>query len=452
MDLVQFFHPESFSFPSEHNNFLDVMSINSHCPTYIKTEPSSPSSLSDSLTQHSPGASSDAGSSYSSVTKGIPTGLDSPGSYSAVEAVLRPPGAPCRLLEQTQVKSGHGLNSGPKRLCLVCGDVASGFHYGVASCEACKAFFKRTIQGNIEYSCSVSRDCEITKRRRKSCQACRFTKCLSVGMLREGVRLDRVRGGRQKYKRRIDSGSSVYLSVPPPHRKPPSCRGQGENKVVTLLLGAEPEKVCAMPDPALPDSDIKALTTLCDLADRELVLNISWAKHIPGFSSLCLSDQMSLLQSAWMEILILRVAFSSLPCEDKLVFAEDYIMDAEQAKSAGLLELHMAILQLVRRYRSMRLEREEFVTLKAIALANSDSMHIEDVEAVQGLQDSLHEALLDYECVHHREDPRRTGKLIMTLPLLRQTSAKAVRHFFSIKQDGRVPMHKLFLELLEANV
>ena len=42
------------------------------------------------------------------------------------------------------------------------------------------------LSGNIDYSCPANGDCEITKRRRKACQACRFQKCLFVGMLREG--------------------------------------------------------------------------------------------------------------------------------------------------------------------------------------------------------------------------------------------------------------------------
>lgn len=80
---------------------------------------------------------------------------------------------------------------------------------------------------------------------------------------------------------------------------------------------------------------------------------------------------MSLLQSAWMEILILGIVYRSLPYDDKLVYAEDYIMDEEHSRLAGLLELYRAILQLVRRYKKLKVEKEEFVTLKALALANS---------------------------------------------------------------------------------
>ncbi|KAG8448963.1 hypothetical protein GDO86_015871 [Hymenochirus boettgeri] len=436
MDLTDVCISESLTY---HNQFLlrvtsDERLLSTGC--FIKCEPCSPSSLARLVNHHSD--SSENSGIYISSFHGMRNGQESPSATNNHKLFDMCGGSDSPPKTDT-------LNATPKRLCLVCGDIASGYHYGVASCEACKAFFKRTIQGNIEYSCPASKQCEITKRRRKSCQSCRFAKCLKVGMLKEGVRLDRVRGGRQKYQRRLELDNSGMCGI---HTGPK----KSFSKIVSHLLLAEPEKIYAMPDPTVPDSDIKTLTTLCDLSDRELVITIGWAKHIPGFSSLSLGDQMSLLQGAWMEILLLGVVYRSLPYHDRLVYAEDYMIDEVQSCMSSFRDIYLCTLHLVQRYSKLRVDKEEYVTLKALALANSDAVHIEDVQSVQMLQDALQEALQEYESSQHWEEPRRAGQLLLTLPLLRQTASKVVQHFHEVRLQGRVPMHKLFIEMLEAKV
>ncbi|XP_063400842.1 nuclear receptor ROR-beta-like [Mytilus trossulus] len=75
--------------------------------------------------------------------------------------------------------------------CKVCNGKASGIHYGVNSCEACKGFFRRYLQRKEPYKCMKEGQCEITDRRRGNCSACRMQKCVMVGMSRDAVRQGR---------------------------------------------------------------------------------------------------------------------------------------------------------------------------------------------------------------------------------------------------------------------
>ncbi|XP_054847534.1 nuclear receptor subfamily 1 group D member 2 isoform X2 [Eublepharis macularius] len=94
-------------------------------------------------------------------------------------------------------------------LCKVCGDVASGFHYGVHACEGCKGFFRRSIQQNIQYKkCLKNNNCSVMRMNRNRCQQCRFKKCLSVGMSRDAVRFGRI-PKREKQRMLIEMQSAM---------------------------------------------------------------------------------------------------------------------------------------------------------------------------------------------------------------------------------------------------
>ncbi|KAH9489555.1 hypothetical protein Btru_038422 [Bulinus truncatus] len=72
--------------------------------------------------------------------------------------------------------------------CKICGEPASGFHYGLNSCGACKGFFLRSLVRSEPYECTTGGKCKVGPevQRRKTCQKCRFDKCLRLGMSKNG--------------------------------------------------------------------------------------------------------------------------------------------------------------------------------------------------------------------------------------------------------------------------
>ncbi|MBN3296183.1 NR1D2 protein, partial [Amia calva] len=125
-------------------------------------------------------------------------------------------------------------------LCKVCGDIASGFHYGVHACEGCKGFFRRSIQQNIHYKmCVKNENCLIMRMNRNRCQHCRFKKCLSVGMSRDAVRFGRIPKREkqrlldemQSYMNSLNESASMDIDSSPPEAPPSPEDSQSEEAI-----------------------------------------------------------------------------------------------------------------------------------------------------------------------------------------------------------------------------
>ncbi|CAJ0575685.1 unnamed protein product, partial [Mesorhabditis spiculigera] len=76
-----------------------------------------------------------------------------------------------------------------KRDCRICGNVSDGTHFGVDSCRACAAFFRRSVVMKKKYVCRQGGEkCFIKKNVRLMCRLCRYMKCVEVGMQPEVVK------------------------------------------------------------------------------------------------------------------------------------------------------------------------------------------------------------------------------------------------------------------------
>ncbi|NXE74603.1 ESR1 protein, partial [Cochlearius cochlearius] len=365
------------------------------------------------------------------------------------------------------------------RYCAVCNDYASGYHYGVWSCEGCKAFFKRSIQGHNDYMCPATNQCTIDKNRRKSCQACRLRKCYEVGMMKGGIRKDR-RGGRmmkQKRQReeqdsRNGEASSTELRAPTLWTSPLVIKHNKKNspalsltaeQMVSALLEAEPPIVYSEYDPNRPFNEASMMTLLTNLADRELVHMINWAKRVPGFVDLTLHDQVHLLECAWLEILMIGLVWRSMEHPGKLLFAPNLLLDRNQGKCVeGMVEIFDMLLATAARFRMMNLQGEEFVCLKSIILLNSGVYtflsstlkSLEERDYIHRVLDKITDTLVHLMAksgLSLQQQHRRLAQLLLILSHIRHMSNKGMEHLYNMKCKNVVPLYDLLLEMLDAH-
>ncbi|KAM6914902.1 estrogen receptor isoform 2-T2 [Xenentodon cancila] len=370
------------------------------------------------------------------------------------------------------------------RFCAVCSDYASGYHYGVWSCEGCKAFFKRSIQGHNDYMCPATNQCTIDRNRRKSCQACRLRKCYEVGMMKGGVRKDRGRILRRDKRRtgvgdKVSKGQEHKTVLHQEGKKRSSAGGGGgggrggggrssvtsmpPEQVLLLLQGAEPPILCSRQKLSRPYTEVTMMTLLTSMADKELVHMIAWAKKLPGFLQLSLHDQVLLLESSWLEVLMIGLIWRSIHCPGKLIFAQDLILDRSEGDCVeGMTEIFDMLLATASRFRMLKLKPEEFVCLKAIILLNSGAFSfctgtmepLHDSVAVQNMLDTITDAL-----IHHisqsgysaQQQARRQAQLLLLLSHIRHMSNKGMEHLYSMKCKNKVPLYDLLLEMLDAH-
>ncbi|PAV73268.1 hypothetical protein WR25_14336 isoform H [Diploscapter pachys] len=78
-----------------------------------------------------------------------------------------------------------------RQRCVVCSENADGLHFGVSSCRACAAFFRRTVAHDKIYTCRDKSSCDIHTSVRCMCKSCRYEKCLRMGMRKTAVQRNR---------------------------------------------------------------------------------------------------------------------------------------------------------------------------------------------------------------------------------------------------------------------
>ncbi|KAG8126581.1 hypothetical protein E2320_021833, partial [Naja naja] len=215
------------------------------------------------------------------------------------------------------------------------------------------------------------------------------------------------------------------------------------------------------------------------------------------FIELSLYDQVRLLESCWLEVLMVGLMWRSIDHPGKLIFAPDLVLDRDEGKCVeGILEIFDMLLATTSRLRELKLQHKEYICVKAMILLNSINIDFwyscvgmyplssateepESNKKLNHLLNSVTDALvwvIAKSGVPLSQQTTRLANLLMLLSHVRHArtelvnsesilsslkpesdnvmaweSNKGMEHLLSMKCKNVVPVYDLLLEMLNAH-
>ncbi|XP_007905025.1 COUP transcription factor 2 isoform X3 [Callorhinchus milii] len=219
---------------------------------------------------------------------------------------------------------------------------------------------------------------------------------------------------------------------------------------ISLLLRAEPYPTSRYGSQCMQPNNIMGIENICELAARLLFSAVEWARNIPFFPDLQITDQVALLRLTWSELFVLNAAQCSMPLHvAPLLAAAGLHASPMSADRVVAFMDHIRIFQeQVEKLKALHVDSAEYSCLKAIVLFTSDACGLSDVAHVESLQEKSQCALEEYVRSQYPNQPTRFGKLLLRLPSLRTVSSSVIEQLFFVRLVGKTPIETLIRDML----
>lgn len=388
--------------------------------------------------------------------------------------------------------------------CRVCGDKASGFHYGVHACEGCKGFFRRTIRLKLVYDhCDLH--CRIHKKSRNKCQYCRFQKCLNVGMSHNAIRFGRMpQAEKEKLLAEFSSDMEhmhpeaadlralsrhlyeAYLKYFPLTKAKARAILSGKtgdnapfviHDMKSLMEGEQfincrqmpsqehQQQTCAQtvahggPPGVHPGSECNVLDAVelrffhsCQSRSAEAVREVTeFAKSIPGFVDLDLNDQVTLLKYGVIEILIIMMA-PLMNKDGTLISYGQIFMTREFLKSLRkpFCQMMEPKFEFSVKFNTLELDDSDMALFLAVIILSGDRPGLLNVKPIEQLQETVLHSLELQLKLNHPDSLQLFAKLLQKMTDLRQIVTDHVRLIQLLKKtEVDMCLHPLLQEIIK---